>query len=323
MTASTVKQRTIAGGKIYFDVFTAAGAKTGERYLGNTPGFTVSLASQKIESYQSEDGIRQLDDSALVSITRTGKLTCRQASLENMAAFIIGDISSQTQTGAGVTGEAISVLPDRYYQLGATVANPSGVRGPITACTCAAGAAAVSWGTGAAKVVGDLVKKASNPTVYHICTVAGTTGTPEPTWPTTPGATITDGSTIVWECVGLLTPLVTVDFTVADDGRIYVLPGKVSPRYASTYVLAYTKPTKTRDRVTASGLAQVTGALRLVATNARGDNRDWYAPNVLLAPSGDLVLKSDDPKYMEMSWDVSFFAGTNGEPALVIDGQPV
>ena len=61
-TSSSTTQRLIPGGKIYFDAFNAAGAKSGERYLGLTPGFTLSISSDKIESYSAEAGLQQLDD---------------------------------------------------------------------------------------------------------------------------------------------------------------------------------------------------------------------------------------------------------------------
>lgn len=43
----------------------------------------------------------------------------------------------------------------------------------------------------------------SGPALYYKCTTAGTSSGTEPTWPTTVGTTVTDGSA-VWTCTGLL-----------------------------------------------------------------------------------------------------------------------
>ena len=58
-----------------------------------------------------------------------------------------------------------------------------------------------------------------------------------------------------------------------------------------------------------------------IAANAKGANRDLYGCNVMLAPTGDWILSADDPKYVELEFEVSFSLGANGEPALMIDGQ--
>ncbi len=320
--ASTTAQRLVAAGKLYWDAFTAAGVKTGERYLGLTPGFTVNIKSDTIESYSAESGIRQLDDRTLISVTRTGKLSVRQVSLENLALFIGGSALTAAQTSGAVTGEAVSVLADRYYQLGATVANPSGVRN-VTSITVAAGTitnAAVST----AYSLGAIVKPVTTPLYAYQCTVAGTSGTTAPTWPTVVGTTVTDG-TATWICIGILAPILNTDFTVdPTTGRVYVLPtARVSATYPMPWTFGYTKTTATRDQISTAALPAAYGALRFIAANAKGANRDLYGSNVMLAPTGDWVLSADDPKYVELEFEVSFSIGANGEPALIIDGQAV
>lgn len=319
MVASTVKQRTIPGGKLYFDAFDANNVKTGERYLGLTPGFTLTLASETIQSYSSENGLRELDDETLITVTRTGQITCRQISIENLALFLAGSNTTAAQTSGAVTGEHQPVRPDRYIQLGALTANPSGVR-EVTSVT-AVGRTASDWAATTVYAVGARVKATATPTHIFVCTVAGTSGGSAPTWPTTVDATVTDG-TVTWRVETLITLVENTDYTVdLDLARVYVLPTARVSAYGSEWTFGYTKSAVSRDQITTAALANVSGALRFIAIPAKGTARDMYAPNVTLAPSGDLVLKADDPAYAELTWDVTFNVGINGEAAVIIDGR--
>lgn len=319
MTASTVKQRSIPGGKLFFDVFDANNNKTGERYLGLTPGFTVSMASETIQSYSSESGLRELDDETLITVTRTGQITCRQISIENLALFLAADAAAASQSSGAVTGEDQDVKPDRYIQLGALVANPSGVR-EVTTIT-AVGKTASNWAATTAYAVGDRVKGTSSPTHIFVATAAGTSAGTEPTWPTTIDATVTNG-TVTWRCETLITLVEDTDYTVDETlARVYVLPTARVSAYGSTWTFGYTKTAVSREQITTGDLVSVTGSLRFIAYPAKGTARDLYAPNATLAPSGDLVMKADDPAYAELTWNVTFNVGINSEPALIIDGR--
>lgn len=118
----------IPRGRVFFDRFDALGAKTGERYLGNCPGFAVEIKSEKAEHYSSESGLRQKDMSIVVQVDRTGTLTVDNMSLENLALFLSGDISTLMQSGDSETTEELDVIQGRYYQLGVTEQNPVGAR---------------------------------------------------------------------------------------------------------------------------------------------------------------------------------------------------
>lgn len=318
--ASSTKQRLIPGGQIFFDPFDANGNPTGERYFGLTPGFTITIASEKIQSFGAESGLRELDDETLISVTRTGKLTCRQVSVENLALFLGAQASVAAQSSGAVTNEHRSVLPDRYYQLGASTSNPSGVR-EVTSPTVV-GKTASDWASAHAYVVGDRVKATTSPTHIFVCTVAGTShASTEPTWPTTIDATVTDG-TVTWRCETLITLVEDTDYTVdADLARVYVLPGARLSAYGGQWTFGYTQTAVSRDVVQTGSTVSSSGALRFVAHPGKGTPRDLFASNVTLSPSGDLPLKADSPAYAELSFDLSFSVGNNGEPALIIDGR--
>jgi hypothetical protein len=114
---------TIAKGKIYFN------DGGGEDYLGNTPGADLSIESETLDHFSSESGIKEKDDSSLVEITRKLAITADDISTTNWARFIIGAISTKTQTATPVVAESLgAVKQGRYYQIGALTANPSGVR---------------------------------------------------------------------------------------------------------------------------------------------------------------------------------------------------
>lgn len=322
MIASTVKQRQLAGGKVFFDVF-VNNVKTGERYLGLTPGFTVDIKSDKIQSYSSENGVRELDDETLTSVTRAGKLAVRQISEENLALFFAAQASVHVQVAGVVAGEAANVLPDRHYQLGATVANPSGARN-VNTVTAAANPAIAAWQSAHAYTLGAQVKPAASPLYAYQALSAGTSGASAPSWPTAVGDVVTDG-TVSWVCIGILAPVLDTDYTVDEArARVYVLPAaRVSSQYPMPWAFGYTKTAASRPQLKTGGLVSVSGALRFEAHNLKGANRDLYGANVLLAPSGAIVFKDDSPKYGELSFEISFSDGLNGEPALIIDGQPV
>jgi|GEM_PF-6256373 len=59
-----------------------------------------------------------------------------------------------------------------------------------------------AWQASTAYSQGDIVKPTTPNGFYYRCTVAGTSDTAEPTWPTELGATVVDGG-VTWECAGV------------------------------------------------------------------------------------------------------------------------
>ena len=127
-------QYLISRGRVYFDPFDASGNLTGERDIGNCPGVTITISTDKAEHFSSQTGLREKDGSWIIQVNRTGTLTCDNFSPANAALWLSGTQQIKSQTATPVADEARSVLKGRQYQLGATTANPLGVRN-VTAVT--------------------------------------------------------------------------------------------------------------------------------------------------------------------------------------------
>ena len=319
---STQKERLMAGGEAYINPLNAQSQYQGERYLGLSAALSITVKTDKVQSYSSERGLQELDDETVTKIERTGKMTVRQVSAANLDLFLTGTSLVQVQTAGSVTGESITVMPDRYYQLGTSVANPSGVR-RVSAVTVAAPTTLAAWAATTVYAAGAKVKPAATPLYAYQAITAGTSGATAPTWPTIVGDVVTDGG-VSWVCIGILAPVLDTDYTLDSAmARLYVTPtARVSFDYPMPWSVGYTRSAAERERLTTGALTEAYGALRFIAYNAKGQLRDLYAPYVTFAPSGDLSLKEDSPKYAELSFDLSFSKGLNGEPALIIDGRP-
>jgi hypothetical protein len=126
--SNVTNQYSIPRGRVYFDLFDSAGNKTGERELGNSPGFSIEIATEKAEHYSSETGLRQKDASVVLQVDRTATLQIDNMSLENTALFFSGTASTITQSIDAAASETLTVKTDRSYQLGVTESMPVGVR---------------------------------------------------------------------------------------------------------------------------------------------------------------------------------------------------
>lgn len=129
------KNYTLGKGKVFFDryannvVMAATTQGEGERYFGNTPEFSTSSSSENLDHYSSEGGIRVKDDSAQLQLDRTGKFTSDNISSDNVALMFLGDASVVAQTAqTGLITLVTAAQQGRFYQLGVSASNPSGLR---------------------------------------------------------------------------------------------------------------------------------------------------------------------------------------------------
>lgn len=122
---------TLGRGKVYFARY-APGTQTpdGFRYIGNTPEMSLTIESEELDHYSSDEGIREKDDSVPLEVNRTGSLITDNISPENVALFFFGEASSLTQAAVVSSTETLSAIKAGHsYVLGYSASNPTGYRG--------------------------------------------------------------------------------------------------------------------------------------------------------------------------------------------------
>lgn len=103
-------------------------------------------------------------------------------------------------------------------------------------------------------------------------------------------------------------------------GRIRIVPGGAIADGDLIHV-AYAKPATTWARVKTGATSEIRGALRVIADNASGDNRDFYMPTVTLTSEGDLPIIAEGTEFVAMAFGLEVLKPANGE-AIYVDGRP-
>lgn len=119
-------------GKVYFDRFDAAGARQGERFLGNVQTLEVTPTVEDIKKYSSAAAAGDLIASDVLRTTLALRIVADEFKKENLALALFGDNATLSQTGSSVTDEVIgAVLQGHYYptvyrDISAVTVEPSG-----------------------------------------------------------------------------------------------------------------------------------------------------------------------------------------------------
>jgi hypothetical protein len=131
LTLKTSRKK-VGAGRLFFQETDALGVPiaTGEDYLGDSPGFSLTIANQSLEDFSSDGPLSTLDVNVATQITRTFALQTKDISFANMSRFLIGDVSQVAQTATPVVDEPhAAVRQGTVLQLGVSTTRPVGVRG--------------------------------------------------------------------------------------------------------------------------------------------------------------------------------------------------
>ena len=125
---STHKTNTVLGnGEIFFDRQDEDGKYTGERYLGDSVGATLSVTTERTTIQSGDGAIAQDLVDIPRSISREMGFTVRDSSLANWALFLVGDDEAVTVAATQAKSTFALVKKGTWIQLGQSAANPGGV----------------------------------------------------------------------------------------------------------------------------------------------------------------------------------------------------
>lgn len=108
----------LGSGYVHFAPYDNAGDPQGRRYLGVTPGFTVTGNTERVEYWDPDAPIQERLEDVVTRVVRSASVTVDNVSEDNLALFLMGDAQEISQAGGPVTDERHTVEQGKWYQLG-------------------------------------------------------------------------------------------------------------------------------------------------------------------------------------------------------------
>jgi hypothetical protein len=120
----------VGAGKLYFNPF-LAGTKTlsgGSRYLGNSPELSLSQSEDKLDHFNSDEGIKIKDASVTLQNDSSGSFSLDDISPDNLALWFRGSVESNVIAGGAVAAYLATAKLGSYIQLGLSPSDQIGAR---------------------------------------------------------------------------------------------------------------------------------------------------------------------------------------------------
>lgn len=131
---NAINNYTLGNGAFYFAPYRpGTQIPMGELYMGNSPEFSLTIAEETLDHFNSDRGTRDKDASVPLQTNRTGSLTLDDINHKNVGYYLQGESKTITVAGATVTAEPLggagtTIQLGASYQLGTNSANPTGAR---------------------------------------------------------------------------------------------------------------------------------------------------------------------------------------------------
>lgn len=128
--ANETQKYTLGRGEVFFNKFKpGTNIGEGERYLGNTPEYSLTNDVETLDHFNSDRGLREKDESVLLEISSSGSMTCDNISGDNVALFFLGNLLTKSSTSVTAQKEVFTAWKRGHtLQLGTTDTTPTGVR---------------------------------------------------------------------------------------------------------------------------------------------------------------------------------------------------
>lgn len=203
----------IGSGKAYAKEI---GGSAGHIELGNCSAlnFAVTEDTKELKDFTQPGGGTYNEVKRVSAVEASG--TMHDLNATNLARHLYG-AASAVASGA-ISNEVVPVYPNAFSPLAFLPATS-----PAPVVTLGDGLAARA-NTTAYALNAEVIPATPNGFLYR-ATVAGTSGGSIPTYPTTVGGTVVDG-TVTWTCAGPTAPVANTDYEVRPGG-IFFYTGKV------------------------------------------------------------------------------------------------
>lgn len=289
--------------------------------------FPLTGSGETLELKDTRSPSREVVASRTTSLARSGNFTTYNMTPENRKLFFAGELETENQQASAVADKAVGKLEENgIYYPGMDHDGDGVVLGASSISVAAVPAYPAAWVASTSYSKGDFrIPTVANGRLYRALN-SGESGASEPTWPTTVGDKVTDGSgdnQIEWQCVNdtSVTLVDGTDYEIDDTDltglRIKWLRAATDVGYA---FMAYTPTALSIEVLKTTGKIDNNGALILEATST-GHLEIWIMPNVTLTPDGDFNQINDGTEWQTMSFLVDV-KPQGSVPAITVRKRP-